>query len=113
MQEREEIRNDVLHVVCDEYLVGVQVNFVPAQFHFLLQLREIQNAREVEWEVHVQVNVKKRVLEIHRVQILVEFRVVFILQISWRLAPQRRGGIYDPRDGGFDLLDVAVFVFLT
>ena len=89
------------------------MDFVPAQFHFLLQLREVQNAGEVEREVHIQVNVEQRVLEIHRVQVLVEFRVVFVLQVSWRLAPQRRGGIDDARDGGFNFLDVSIFVFLT
>ena len=89
------------------------MDFVPAQFHFFLQLWEIQNACEVEWEVHVQVNVEQRILEVHRVQILVEFRVVFVLQVSWCLAPQRLGGIDDARDGGFDFLDVAIFVFLT
>ena len=113
VQEREEIGNDVLHVIRDEHLVGIQVDFVPTQFHFLLELREIQNAREVEGEVDIQVNVKQRILEVHRVQVLVELGVILVLQVGWGLAPQGGGGVDHARDRGFNLLDVAVFVFLT
>ena len=113
VEQRQEIGDDVLYVVRNEDLVRVEVNLVTSQFHFLLQLREVEDSSQVEREVHVQVDVEERIFEVHRIEILVELRIVFVLQIGWSLAPKRCCGIDHPRHLRFNLLDVSVFVLFT
>ena len=88
MQKGEEIGDNIFDVVGDEDVVGIQMNLIPAQFHFFLQLREVQNACQIEWEVHVQMNMEKRVFEIHRIQVPIKFLIIFILKVGRCFAPQ-------------------------
>ena len=92
MQQGQEIRDDVIHVIRHEHLVAVQLDVVLFDGHPLFDLREIQHAREVERIIHVQMNVEERFF-LHRVQLPVELHVVFFLQFRRGLGPNGFQGI--------------------
>jgi hypothetical protein len=48
VQQGQEVRDDVLDVVRDEDLVRVQVDLVLPELQLFAQLREVEDAREVE-----------------------------------------------------------------
>ena len=79
VKQGEELRYDVLHVVCHEHLVAVELDLVLLDGHPFLDLREIEYARQVERIVHIQVDVEQRFV-VHRVEGLVELHVVLLLQ---------------------------------
>ena len=64
---------------CDEHLIAVELNLVALQFEIVLHAREIENAREMEREVHVEVNPEQR-LVLHGIERAVEVFVVLVLQ---------------------------------
>ena len=108
MQQGQEIEHDVL-VVCDEHLVGVQVDAVFLQVHLLLQLGEVQDACQVEGEVDVEVDVEQQVLEVHGVEVPVEFGVVLVLEVRGFLV-NGLGFVDHKGDVDTDFLDVAFIV---
>ena len=111
VQQRQEVRHDVLDVVGDEHLVAVEVNLVALQVHLLLQLREVQDARQVEGEVHVEVNLEQRLLEVHRVERPVEVEVILVLEIGRGLEPDGVGVVDNAGLLDGHALDVAFLVF--
>ena len=113
MKHCQKVRDNVLDVIRDKHLVRVQVNFVLAQFHLFFELRKVENACQIEREVHVEVNVKQWILEIHRVQILVKLLVILILQFRRLSAPQGLGLVDDIRNLRFDFLDGIIFVLFA
>ena len=94
MQQGQKVRHDVVHAVGDEHLVAVELNLVLADFHLILDLREIEDTRQVEGIVHVQVNVEERVLP-HRIEGAVELVIVLFLQLGGLAGPQGLDGIDD------------------
>ena len=80
VQQRHEVRDDVVHMVRHEHLVAVQGDLVPVDGDALLDLREVQDTGEVERIVHVQVDVEQRLL-VHRIQGAVEREVIFLLEV--------------------------------
>ena len=92
VQQGQEIRDDVIHVIRHEHLVAVQLDVVLFDGHPLFDLREIQHAREVERIIHVQMDVEEGFL-LHRVQFPIEFHVVFFLQFRRGLGPNGFQGI--------------------
>ncbi len=110
VKQRQEIGDDVLHVVRDEDLVGVEVDAVLLQVHLLLQLGEVEDARQVEGEVHVEVNVEQRVLEVHGVEVPVEFLVVFVGEVCGLLGPRGLRLVHHKRHVHAHLLHVPLVV---
>ena len=80
------------------------------QVHLLLQLGEVEDACQVEGEVHVEVDVEQRVLKIHGVEVPVEFLVVLVAEVRGLLGPCRLRFVHHKRHLDADLLHVAVFV---
>ncbi len=88
MEQGEELRHDALHLVGDEHLVAVELYLVALQVDVRLYLGEIQDAREVERIVHVEVNPEERFV-LHGIESAVETLVVLVFQRARRLCPER------------------------
>ena len=109
MEQRQEVRNDVVDMVSNEHLVTIELDLVPLDGHPVIDLREIQDTCQVERIVHVQMDIEKRIL-VCRVQRLVEVHVVFFLQVGRLACPQR---LYCIDNLVFIRVDIfAVFPFL-
>ena len=90
MQQGEELRHDTFYLIGHEYLVAVELDLVLLQFNVRLNLREIEDTREVEGIVDVEVDPEQRLVA-HGVEGAVERLVVLVLQRAWGLGPQ---GLY-------------------
>ena len=78
MQQGQELRNDALYLVCYEYLVAIQLNLVALHVDAVLDAWEVENTRQVEWEIYVQVNPEQWVV-LHWIEGVIELLVVLIL----------------------------------
>ena len=112
VKEGQEIRDDVLDVVGDEHLVAVELDVVLLDRHPVLDLREVEDAGEVERIVNIQVDVEQRIL-LHRVEIPVELHVVLLLQLGRLAGPQRLDLVDDVVLVGVDIFAVLPFLFLA
>ena len=74
-------------MVGDEHLVAVELNLVLLQFDAGLDLGEVEDTRQVEGVVHVQVNPEQRLVA-HGVERAVERLVVFVFQRRRGFGPQ-------------------------
>ena len=79
MQQGEELRHDAFHLVGHEHLVAVQLNLVLLQLQRVLDAGEVENTREVEGIVHVEVNPEQG-LVVHGVEGAIERLVVLVLE---------------------------------
>ena len=113
MQQGQKVRDDVFDIVRDEHLVGIQMDAVFLHVHLLLQLGKVEDAGQVKWEIHVEVDVEQRILKIHRVQVLVEFLVVLIGEIGRLFGPGRLRFVHHKGDLHRDLLHIAFLVLGT
>ena len=89
VQQHQVVGHHALHAVGHEHLVAVQLNLVARRVDGLAHLGEIENTRQVEGVVHIEVNLEQGILEIHRVQLVVELLIVFVCQIGRALLPGR------------------------
>ena len=112
VQKRQEVRDDVVHVVGDEHLVAVKLDVVLLDRHPVLDLREVEDSGEVERIVHVQMDVEQRVF-LHRVEIPVELHIVLFLQFGRFAGPQRLDLVDDVVLVGVDIFAVLPFLFLA
>ena len=94
VQQRQEVGHDALHRVGHEHLVAEELNLVPLQVDAVLHAGEVEDARQVEGVVDVQVNPEQRLVA-HRVEVAVERLVVLVLQLAGRACPQRVGVVDD------------------
>ena len=88
MQQGKELRNDALYLVCYEYLVAIQLNLVALHVDAVLDAWEVENTRQVEWEIYVQVNPEQWIV-LHWIESMIELLVVLILQGARSLGPER------------------------
>ena len=88
MQQGQELRNDALYLVCYEYLVAIQLNLVALHVDAVLDAWEVENTRQVEWEIYVQVNPEQWIV-LHWIESMIELLVVLILQGARSLGPER------------------------
>ena len=109
MQECEELGHDAFHLVGDEHLVAEELNLVLLKVDVRLNAREIEDTREVEGVVDVQVNPEQR-LVLHGVEGAIEGLVVLVLQRRGSLCPQRLHAVDDVVLVG--VLHLAVLPFL-
>ena len=110
MQQHQVVGHHSLHAVGHKHLVAIQLNLVAGGVYCLSHLREVQYSRQVKRVVHIQMNLEQRVLEIHRIQFVVELLVVLVCQIG-RTLPPCRLGVVD--DAGLLLLHALGLLFLA
>ena len=67
MEQCQIVRYYGLHRVSHEHLVAEELDFVAADFHLVLDFREVEDAGEGERVVHVEVDVEERLLG-HRIE---------------------------------------------
>ena len=92
---------------------AVELDLVALELVAVLHLREIEDAREVEGVVHVEVDVEQRLAEVHRVERVVEVVVFLVLDVGRGFLPQRGHVVDDPRLLHFLGLGLAVLVGLA
>ena len=90
MKEGEEVRDNVLHRIRDEHLVAIELNLVAMHLDVVLNLGEIEHAREVEGIVHVEVNPEERFV-LHGIEVAIELLVVLVRECRGRFRPKGRG----------------------
>ena len=79
MEQGEKLWHDAFHLVGDKHLVAVELNLVALQFDVGLDAWEIENTREVEGVIHIEVNPEKGFV-VHGVEGAVERLVVLVLE---------------------------------
>ena len=87
MKQHQELGHDALHVVCHKYLVTEQLDAVALEVEVRLNLGEVENTREVEGIVDVEVNPEQGLVG-YGVELAVELLVVLVLQVGRLLRPQ-------------------------
>ena len=93
MKQSKEVWHDSFYLVCNEYLIAIQLNLVALQVDIVLDSWEVENTCEVEWIVYIEVNPEQWFI-LHRVEGAVETLVVFIFERTWSLCPQRFYVVY-------------------
>ena len=88
MQERQEVGYNVFHRVCDKHLVAIELNLIAMDFDVVFNLWEIQNTREIERIVHIEVNPEEGFI-LHGIEIAIEIAIILISQGRRRLCPKR------------------------
>ena len=88
LEQHEIFRNDLLDIVGDEDLIVVQLDHAFRRLVFQVDLREIQDALEVERIIHVQVDPEQGLLVIVE-EPAVELLVFLLRAVFRRLLPQR------------------------
>ena len=71
MKEGEEVWYDAFHLVGDEHLIAVELYLIALQVDMALHTREVKDTRQMEREIHIEVNPEER-LVLHRVEGAVE-----------------------------------------
>ena len=112
MQQGEELRHDTFHLVGHEHLVAIELNLVALQFEVRLDAWEIEDTREVERIVNVQMNPEQRFV-LHRIEGAVERLVIFVFQTAGCFCPQRFHIVDDVVLVSINLLAVFPFCFLA
>ena len=112
VEQGEELRHDALHLVGDEDLVAVELDLVLLQLDVRLDLGEVEDTREVEGVVDVQVDPEQGLVR-HGVEGAVERLVVLVLQCRRGFRPQRFHIINNIVLVGIHLLAVLPFGLLA
>ena len=95
MQQCEEFRYNPLYRVGDVDLVAVELYLVALQVEVALDLREVEDAGQVEGVVHVEVDPEEWLVgERHGIEGAVELEVILILELCRFLFPERVHLIY-------------------
>ena len=94
VQQHQEFGDDFFHIVGDVDLVGVELDFVALRLDGVVQLGEIQNARQVKRVVNVEVDPEHWRLTV-RVQFVVEIAVILVRQLGRLLFPDGRRVVDD------------------
>ena len=103
LEQHQELRNDLLDVVRHEHLVVIQLDHALAGRELVLQLREVQNALQVERELRVQVNPEQRVVVVVE-YVVVELPVFLVGALVGLLHPQRMHVVHQNRRDVLGLL---------
>ena len=112
MQQRQEVRHDALHRIGDEDLVAVELDLILLNLDIILDLREIEDTRQVEREVHVQVDIEQRVVR-HRIELTIELLVILVLQVGGLACPSRRRVVDHVQLARLDLLAILPLLLLA
>ena len=112
MQESQEVRDDVVDRIRHKHLVAVKLDLVPGYLHLVLDLREIEDTRQMERIVHIKMDVEQR-LVLHRIERTVELHVVLFLQVGRLLRPERFSLVDDIVLVGIDIFAVLPLLLLA
>ena len=88
MKQSQELWYNTLNLVSDKDLVAIQLNLVALHIDVVLDAWEVEDTRQVEWEVNVEVN-PEQWLVLHRIEGAIETLVVLVLQCARSLGPER------------------------
>ena len=88
MKQCEEFWYNAFYLIGYEHLVAIELNLVALHVDAALDAWEVENTREIEWEVYIQMNPEQRVV-LHRIKGVIELLVVLILQGARSLGPER------------------------
>ena len=88
MKQGEEFRYNTFYLVGYEYLIAIELNLIALHVDAALDAWEVENTREIEWEVYIQMNPEQWVV-LHWVKAVIELLVVLILQGARSLGPER------------------------
>ena len=105
MQQREELGNDTLDRVGNKDLIAVELNLVLLNLEVVANLREIEDTRQIERIVDVQVDIEQRIVA-HRIHLAVELLVLLLGDLRRLNSPQRLGVVDDVILVGIDILAV-------
>ena len=62
MQQGQELRYNTFHLISDEHLVAIQLDLIALQIDIRLDAWEIEDTREVERIIHIQVDPEHRLV---------------------------------------------------
>ena len=113
MQQRQVFRHDVLHFIGHIYLIAVQLDLIAMYIEVRFDLREIKDTGEIERVIHIQMNMKERLIHLSRIEFVIELIVVLIRQIRRLAGPGGVDIIDDILLIEFDLFTVFPFFFLA
>ena len=105
VQQREVLRYDSFDLIRHVDLVGVELDLVLLNLEVVADLREVENARQVERIVDVQVDREERLFA-RRVELVVELLVLLFGDVGRLAHPQRIGVVDDVVLVGIDILAV-------
>ena len=108
MEQGEELRHNILHLVRHKHLVAIELNLVAVQVEVALNLGEVEHTREVEGIVHVEMNPEEGLVR-HGIEFAIERLVVLLLEVLRLLGPERIGVVDDVVLVGVLLLAVLPF----
>ena len=63
MEQRQEVRYDALDLIRDEDLVAIELDLVALQVEIAVDAREVEDTRQMEREVDVEVNPEQRLVQ--------------------------------------------------
>ena len=84
LHDGHELRHYTLHLVGDEHLIAIQLDAILLDVDVVVDLRKVEDTRQIEGIVHIQMNPEHR-FPIHGAQFMIEVDVIFIGQVG-RLA---------------------------
>ena len=79
MQQRQEFGHNAFYLVGNEDLIAIELYLVALQINVVLDAWEIENTREIERIVHIQMYPEERFI-LHGIKLLIELLVIFVLQ---------------------------------
>ena len=105
VQQRQVLRHDALDLVRHVDLVRIELDLVLLDLEVVVDFREVENARQVERIVDVQVDREQRLVA-HRVEFVVELLVLLFGDVGGLAGPQRLDVVDDVVLVGVDVLAV-------
>ena len=113
VEQRQVLRHDVLYLVGNEHLVAIELNLVAVHIEIVLDFREVEDTRQVEGVVHIQVDMEEGLVHLHGVEFVVELVVVLVGEVGGLARPCGRDIVYDVILVGLDLLAVFPLFLLS
>ena len=86
MEQHHELRNYTFYLIGNENLVAIELNAVATEF-VVLDLWEVKDTSQMEWEIDVKVNPEQRIGS-HWVEVVIELEIFLILDVSRSLYPK-------------------------
>ena len=112
VQQRQELGNDALHRIGHVHLVAVKLYPILLNLEIVVDFREIENPRQVERIVDVEMYPEQRVVAA-RIELPVEFPVLFVGHIGRIMRPERVGIVHDVVPFGIHILSVLPLLYLS
>ena len=105
MQQRQVLRHDALDLIRHIDLVRIELDLVLLDLEVVVNLREVEDARQVERIVDIEVDREQRLVA-HRVEFAVELLVLLLGDVGGLAGPQRLDVVDDVVLVGVDVFAV-------